>query len=196
MERRDLLKMIAAATGMAMVGSAYAYDFAQNVKWQDTNFKQDDIHFLNELAEVIMPRTNTPGAKDAKVGESMAIMVNDCYEAEQIANFKNGIKTIEALAQSNYGLPFVKLSKDNRHELVSSVNEKAQQEVKRNQTMGENEQDKRSYEYHYFIMMKQLVLFCFFNSAEGATKVLRHVAIPGRYDGDMPYKKGDRAWYR
>lgn len=196
MERRDLLKMIAAATGMAMIGSAYAYDLAPNVKWQDTSFKQNDINFLNELAEVIMPRTDTPGAKDAKVGESMAIMVNDCYEAEQVANFKNGIKTIEELAQSTYGGSFVTLSKDNRYKLVSGLNEKALKEVKHNQSVDENEKDKRSYEYHYFIMMKQLVLFCFFNSVEGATKVLRHVAIPGRYDGDMPYKKGDRAWYR
>jgi hypothetical protein len=24
--------------------------------------------------------------------------------------------------------------------------------------------------------------------------VLRYVAVPGRYDGALPYKKGDKAW--
>jgi hypothetical protein len=48
---------------------------------------------------------------------------------------------------------------------------------------------------HYFSMLKQQVLFCFFTSQTGATKVLRHVSIPGRYDGDFPYKKGDKAWF-
>jgi hypothetical protein len=47
---------------------------------------------------------------------------------------------------------------------------------------------------HYFAMVKQLILFNFFTSELGATKVLRYVAIPGSYDGDFPYKKGDKAW--
>ena len=47
---------------------------------------------------------------------------------------------------------------------------------------------------HYFTLMKQLTLFSFFTSEVGATKALRYVSIPGRYDGDMPYQKGDRAW--
>lgn len=196
MERRDLLKMIAAATGVAMIGSTFAYELVPTVKWQDTRFKQNDINFLNELAEVIIPRTDTPGAKDAKVGESMAIMVNDCYEEKQIATFKHGIKAIEELANANYGASFVELTQNDRHKLVSMLNDKSLKEVQKNQSFGDEEDSQRCYEYHYFIMMKQLVLFCFFNSVEGATKVLRHVAIPGRYDGDMPYKKGDRAWYR
>ena len=36
---------------------------------------------------------------------------------------------------------------------------------------------------HYFTLLKQLTLYCFFTSQVGATKVLRYVAIPGRYDG-------------
>ena len=37
-------------------------------------------------------------------------------------------------------------------------------------------------------------LYCFFTSQVGATKVLRYVSIPGKYDGALPYKKGDKAW--
>lgn len=47
---------------------------------------------------------------------------------------------------------------------------------------------------HYYTMMKQLTLLGFFTSEVGATKALRHVAVPGKYDGALPYKKGDRAW--
>lgn len=47
---------------------------------------------------------------------------------------------------------------------------------------------------HYFTLMKQLTLLGFFTSKPGATEALRHVAVPGRYDGCMEYKKGDRAW--
>jgi hypothetical protein len=43
-------------------------------------------------------------------------------------------------------------------------------------------------------MMKQLTLFGFFTSKEGATQALRYIAVPGHYDGAYPYKKGDKAW--
>jgi hypothetical protein len=42
--------------------------------------------------------------------------------------------------------------------------------------------------------MKQLTLTGYFTSEIGATQALRHVAVPGKYDGCMPYKKGDKAW--
>ena len=47
---------------------------------------------------------------------------------------------------------------------------------------------------HYFHLMKQLTLWGFFTSEPGATKALRYVAVPGHYDGCVPYKKGDKAW--
>jgi hypothetical protein len=47
---------------------------------------------------------------------------------------------------------------------------------------------------HYFTLMKQLTLWGFFTSEPGATKALRYVAVPGRYEGCIPYKKGDKAW--
>ena len=47
---------------------------------------------------------------------------------------------------------------------------------------------------HYFQMMKQLTLSGYFSSEIGATQALRHVAVPGKYDGCMSYQKGDKAW--
>jgi len=47
---------------------------------------------------------------------------------------------------------------------------------------------------HYFTLLRQLTMLGFFSSELGATESLRYVAIPGKYDGDLPYKKGDRAW--
>jgi hypothetical protein len=43
-------------------------------------------------------------------------------------------------------------------------------------------------------MMKQLTLFGYFTSKEGATQALRYKAVPGKYEGCIDYKKGDKAW--
>ncbi|MDQ6609151.1 MAG: gluconate 2-dehydrogenase subunit 3 family protein, partial [Bacteroidota bacterium] len=47
---------------------------------------------------------------------------------------------------------------------------------------------------HYFTMMKQLALLGFFTSKPGATQALRYNPVPGKFEGIIPYKKGDRAW--
>jgi hypothetical protein len=47
---------------------------------------------------------------------------------------------------------------------------------------------------HYFFIMKQLTMLGFFTSKVGMTQALRYEPVPGRYDGCIPYKKGDKAW--
>jgi hypothetical protein len=47
---------------------------------------------------------------------------------------------------------------------------------------------------HYYTMMKQLSLWGFFSSKTGMTETLRHAPVPGRYDGNVPYTKGEKAW--
>lgn len=47
---------------------------------------------------------------------------------------------------------------------------------------------------HYFMMIKQLTILGYFTSEIGATKALRYMAVPGKYDGSYPFKKGDKAW--
>lgn len=47
---------------------------------------------------------------------------------------------------------------------------------------------------HYFTMMKQLTLWGYFTSETGATKALRYVETPGRFEGCIAYNKGDKAW--
>jgi hypothetical protein len=57
-----------------------------------------------------------------------------------------------------------------------------------------NETKKEADPNHYFGMMKQLTLLGYFTSEIGATQALRYIAIPGKYEGCVPYKKGDKAW--
>lgn len=192
MNRRELLKMIAAATGTAFVSAnAMAYVTLPMKTINQTAFSKDDVAFFNEVGEVIIPRTDTPGAKDVNVGYMMAVMVTDCYTPAQQAAFKEGIASIKALAKSTYGKDFLLLNTDERTRLLATLNDEADV-FNRKAKLANDDAEKLM--PHGFTLIKQLTLFTFFTSKEGANKVLRYVAIPGRYDGEMPYKKGDRAW--
>ncbi|GAC34572.1 gluconate 2-dehydrogenase subunit 3 family protein [Paraglaciecola polaris] len=195
MNRRDLLKMIAAATGTAFISSnAMAYVTLPMKSLSQTDFSKDDVAFFNEVGEVIIPRTDTPGAKDANVGLMMAVMVTDCYTPAQRKAFTEGMASIKKLAKSTYGKDFLLLSGEERAALLASLDDEAGVFNKKQELASKDLKDEDKPLPHSFTLIKQLTLFTFFTSEVGANKVLRYVAIPGRYDGDFPYKKGDKAW--
>ena len=109
MDRRDLLKMIAAVTGMAMVGGDLWAAGAKSADAGTALFTAADIAFMDEIAETILPKTTTPGAKDAACGAMMAVMVADCYELKYQTVFFDGLKTIKALAKQQFDKDFMQL---------------------------------------------------------------------------------------
>ncbi|SEL56491.1 Gluconate 2-dehydrogenase subunit 3 [Pseudoxanthomonas sp. GM95] len=191
MERRALLKMIAAATGMAMIGRP-ALVFAQAqlpVAPANNAFSAAEVAMLDEIAETILPKTDTPGAKDAGVGLFMAQFVTDCYTPEQQAVFRAGLADLDKRANGR----FLQLTPKARATLLRKLDEEAKAQVLANQVVPEDGQP-QAHTPHYFTMFKQLTLFSFFTSEVGANQVLRYVAVPGRYDGDLHYEPGTPAW--
>jgi len=178
MQRRDLLKMIASVTGMAMIGmpglvSGYG---AVTIPPANNDFSAEDVAKLDEIAETILPRTTTPGAKDAGVGLFMAQFVTDCYTAEQQALFRAGLTDLDTRA----GGSFVALTPRARTRLLDTIAEEAKAQTDENNP-------------HYFTMLKQLTIFSFFTSEVGATQVLRYVAVPGYFE-EVDYVPGTPAW--
>ncbi|ARO15955.1 hypothetical protein BVG79_p1000153 (plasmid) [Ketogulonicigenium robustum] len=180
MDRRSLLQMIAATTGMALIGGRASAEPAQ-YRAEVAPFTLDaaEINTLDHLAEVIIPRTDTPGAIDAQVGAFMAVYVADCYTGAERSIFRNGIAALDRTANQRYGGTFVRLSDPQRRAIVDDL-----EVVSKGSTTSKP---------HYYTMMKQLTLFGFFTSEAGATEALEYVAVPGMYE-DIPLEPGQRAW--
>jgi hypothetical protein len=202
MERRDLLKMIMATTGIALVGShSFAYEIQSQVPLSDTIFTPDDVILFNEVAEVILPRTSTPGAKDANVGLMALILANDCYTTRERDNLIKGLKSLNEQSQKNYGSAYLLLNSQQKTAFVTQLDVDAKTYNNKQDIyyLSVTPYDRNSHEDkplpHYFTLIKQLTLYSFFTSKVGATEVLRYEAIPGKYNGDLPYKKGDKAWF-
>jgi hypothetical protein len=185
MNRREALSTVAIIMGGTVIGSE-AFLTGCKASTKTVSFSKDDIAFLNEVAETILPATNTPGAKEAKVGEFMTVMVNDCYEEDNQIIFMEGMKALQFKdAKAKIGKSFMEASAEERHQLLVTLDAEAK-EYQKNK--------KADSPTHYFSMIKELTLTGFFTSEVGATKVLRYVATPGRFDGSAPYIKGEKAW--
>ncbi len=187
MNRREALSRVALLVGGTVVGAEF---FLSGCKTGDKPasglpLSKEDIAYLDEIAETIIPATSTPGAKEAKVGEFMHTMITDCYEAKDQQIFIEGMNKLNEASTKMHGTGFLKATPDQRKALLTAIDKEAKDYQK---------SKKPEDPAHYFSLMKQLTLLGFFTSEVGATKALRYVAVPGKYEGCVPYKKGDKAW--
>jgi Gluconate 2-dehydrogenase subunit 3 len=204
MERRELLKMIALLSGGIVAGGDVFLSGCTGNTGPKSYFSKETIVMLDEVGETILPRTATPGAKDANIGKFMETIVADCYSPAEQKLFADGINELKKLCEQKFGKEFITCTAQQKTELIKQVDEEAKQYnatiqpaylEKNDKAKGTPEYKKDELPCHWFTLMKQLTLWGFFTSEAGASMALRYVAVPGRYDGDVPYKKGDRALY-
>jgi glucoside 3-dehydrogenase (cytochrome c) hitch-hiker subunit len=186
MQRRELINMIAAVTGVAFVGTDAL--FAAGEAQSKSKYSDSDIHLFDDVAETILPRTDTPGAKDAAVGRFIARYSEACYEPQHIAILQNGIGDINGQMKKLHGVKFIHAGEEQKRLLLTTIDTEAKQYA---QTLGALGDDKLP---HYFSLLKQLTLLGFFTSEPGATRVARYRPVPGKYKGCTPYIKGETFW--
>lgn len=188
MNRRDALSRVALILGGTVVGAEF---FLSGCKANEekygtsVNFTERDIAYLDEIAETIIPKTDTPGAKEAKVGAFMTVMVKDTYNEQQQKIFLDGMNTLNEASNKKFSSGFLAITPAQRKELLIEIDGEQKTYAK---------DKKKEDPPHYFTLMKQLTLLGYFTSEPGATQALNYVAIPGRYDACIPYKKGDKAY--
>jgi len=189
MNRREALSSVALLLGGTLIGSEMFLSGCTNenkkIGTAGLDFSPEDISFLDEVGDTIIPATYTPGAKDAKIGEFMHTIVRDCYNKPDQDIFIAGMGKLNEASKSMSGKYFLESSPEERKNLLISL-DKEQKDY--------TAKKKPTDPAHYFRMMKELTIWGYFTSEPGATKALRYVAVPGRYEGCIPYKKGDKAW--
>lgn len=187
MNRRDALNRVALLVGGSVIGADFFLSGCKTGSSVNTDdlFDKGTQAFMNEVADTILPRTETPGAKDANVGGFMAIMVRDCYEDRDQKVFKEGLKKLNEACEKKFKLGFVEASPEQRTALLVDLDKEQAAYSKTKEKEAPN---------HYFTMIKQLTLLGYFTSEIGCTKAQRYLPVPGKYVGDYPYKKGDKAW--
>ncbi|GAB3242297.1 gluconate 2-dehydrogenase subunit 3 family protein [Hymenobacter seoulensis] len=197
MNRRDALSRVALLMGGAVIGGDFFLTSCSSPsedkktkapaakKTEPPFLSADQVAYLNEVGDTILPATNTPGAKLADVGSFMSVMVRDCYKPADQQIFRQGLTKLEQASEKTYRKGFLALDSAQRTALLTTLDTEQKNYAKTKTPEAPN---------HYFRMIKELTLLGFFTSEVGATKALRYLPVPGKYEGCVPYKKGDRAW--
>lgn len=190
--RREAIRRVSALFGgAALVGQAAmlavpARSAARTVPFDvPALFDAAAIALLDEIAETILPETDTPGAKAAGVGAFMALMVSDAYAAGDRKIFQAGLASLDTRCRESFGRGFLGAKADERLSLLEAL------DAEQFDYMREKADTAPA---HFFRMMKELALLGYFTSEIGYTKAMRYLETPGRYDPCVPLEPGEKAW--
>ena len=84
-------------------------------------FSVDDIAFLDEVADTILPDTSTPGARAATTGAFVALMVTDLYEPTEQTIVREGRRTLDDTCRKTHGVGFMQATPAQRLSLLETL---------------------------------------------------------------------------
>jgi hypothetical protein len=173
LDRRSLLAGLAALIGASALPEA-AWAQAQG---GERYFAPPLFAVLDEVCAIIIPKTDTAGAREAGVPEVIDGLMRNWASAERRRQFEGLLHEIEVSARAAGGAGLLDLPPARRIEVVAAY-DKAQMA-------------QRDSVYRRF---KDLVLTAYYLSEAGATQELRYEPIPGSFQGGVPVGPDTRAW--
>ena len=203
--RREMIERVTGLLGVALVGGdrVLARSFDDEILAQATAdgtslFSAADVALLDEIAETMLPETSTPGAKAAKTGAFMALMVTDAYTDRQQQIFRAGLGQVDAACRNAHQVSFMQATAAQRLSVVEALDREqksamdARIQAPRNRAPAAPAPPDEP--AHYFRMMKELALLGYFTSEIGYTKAMRYREAPGRFDPCAPLLPGEKSW--
>ncbi len=113
MDRREHIKSLSLSIGYALSFGTLA-SIAESCKMgqSDSNtFTKNQLDLLNEYCETILPKTDSPGAKDTKCGAFIQKIVTEIYSKQDREAFIIGIDNLENTFTTKFGKSFLKANK-------------------------------------------------------------------------------------
>lgn len=169
--------------GTAVIGAEAFLTGCVNSK-RTFSLTKNDLILLNEISEVLLPESDTPGAREANVADFMKTIVSDFYNTAGQATFKAGINRIDEISNELYKTDFIDLTDDNKNTLVMALEDQAQEHY------SADKQGK-----HFYIMIKQLAIWGYLSSEVTAKQAFVFAPLIEKYKGSIDYSPGDKIVY-
>ncbi|MEP7257595.1 MAG: gluconate 2-dehydrogenase subunit 3 family protein [Flavitalea sp.] len=172
MNRRSLFKNLAIVAGGILILPSCSGDKAKaSIELDKLDISAEQEKLLGDVADTIIPATDTPGAKALNIHLFVLKMMNDCYEKTDQEKFVSGMNQMNASAKKSFGASFSEGTVKQRQELLQSL-----------------EQKTASAEQAYFYeIMKDRTIQGYMNSKYVMTNLVIYELIPSKpYNGYAP----------
>lgn len=198
MDRREAVKRISAALGVAISGSTMAGILGGCQANTSGSLKALNNHqhgLLEVMSEHIIPTTDTPGAKAAGVADYIDAMLTDFYSEENRSRFLAGLAKADKKAEASYNKAFLDCSNEEQLALLNELDVAAFPNMEDMDEAAKEAfaQERRENGKPFIAMLKELTIAGYYTSEVGATQEL-NLNPMGSYRGDVPYDEIGRAW--
>jgi len=191
MNRRDALRLLAAGAVLPLVPSSLlARSLRQARSMVDA---AGGLHTLNAhqnatvaaIAEMILPKTDTPGATEVGTAQFIDLMLTEWYGQTERDRFLKGLGEVDARTQSLFSRDFSACSVPQQAEIMAWMGERIAEELEQereHEQANVDETGTREVPESFYLMMRRLTLTAYYTSEAGATDELHFEMIPDHFD--------------
>lgn len=193
MDRREVLRLLATGTAFQLAPHrllAVAREVRGFLDSQTSprtlNAHQDAT--VKTMAEMIIPRTDTPGATDVGAAAFIDLLLTEWCDEKERTRFLAGLDQVDMRTRAVFGKDFIDCSEDQRSETLMALGERMVQETPRRPGRWDDEVPG---EASFYSMLRRFTLTAYYTSEAGATEELHFEIIPDHYQGcdDAPSSK-------
>ncbi len=151
--------------------------------WTPQALTSAQVDLLGTIVDLILPPTDTPGAKDAGVPVFIDKLLSDWVESEDRVRFQTGLAGVDEEMQETHGVAFREATPEQQNALLTRLDQLAMQA-----------REEGASPLPFFATLKEWTLVGYYTSEIGATQELQWLANPGRYDADLPLEEVGPTW--
>jgi glucoside 3-dehydrogenase (cytochrome c) hitch-hiker subunit len=190
MERREALRLMGAASVFSVLSSdlfaaTLQTQLAANNGGALRTFSSAQNEIVVAMSDVMIPATDTPGAKAARVNEFIDLILTEWATEEERKIFLEGLAEADRKANALFGHDFAAASPKEQaaivqvfdEELATSRNEKLPKQIRTWEL---------TLELPFFAQMRRLTLVGYYTSPIGQEQELKVEIIPGALHGCVP----------
>jgi hypothetical protein len=140
------------------------------------------------MTDLIIPQTDTPGAKAARVNEFIDVILTEWAVDEERQNFLDGLAGVDKQSNELFGKNFVDASPAQQLALLRSMDESVCVAGARRHHHGNTIPEDRDKQLRgdFFTVFKGITLHGYYTSEIGFTQELKLLIIPGAGHGCVP----------
>jgi hypothetical protein len=179
--RRTALLRLGALCGLALSGDVLAAVASSAASRAAPELlSRDELALTGVLAELIIPRTDTPGALAVNAHHTVDHLLKVCTPVPAQAAFRAGLARIDTVAREQHGKPFTALPPARQTALLHAIDAGAAPFTLDDQ--------------RFFRQLKGYVAFAYYTSEAGASRELAYLPVPGGFKGSVKVTKSTRTW--
>jgi hypothetical protein len=169
MERRLAIRyLLIISGGIIIFPSCLNGSGKASIKLRNLDINGDQENLMAEIAETLIPKTDTPGAKELGIHLFVLKMLDDCYEKDVQQRFVKGLEQLDDSTKKRFGNAFVNCTAAQRQKILQSIESKAEYPVE---------------VFDFYQIMKDRTIQGYLNSKYVMTKLVIYELVPGRYNG-------------